>query len=86
MKILHSGWTKRQLECCLYWQGSARKQLRNKIEMFSGMYPDYRVIICPEAPGVDITSTMKSIGIILEWPPVNYTYQIALAGIPLDKK
>ena len=41
---------------------------------------------CPEGAGVNITETMKNAGIILEWPPVNYTYQVALAGIPLNGK
>jgi hypothetical protein len=29
---------------------------------------------------------MKSIGIKLEWPPVNYAYQIVLAGVPVKGK
>jgi predicted metal-binding protein len=41
----------------------------------------YKVTTCPEAMGVNITETMKDAGIILEWPPENVTYQIALAGI-----
>jgi hypothetical protein len=36
---------------------------------------------CPEAMGVDITSTMSSIGIELEWPPKNITYQVSIAGV-----
>jgi len=35
----------------------------------------------PEAMGVNVTETMKRVGIELEWPPVNVAYQIALAGI-----
>ncbi len=35
----------------------------------------------PEAMGVDVTQTMASAGIDLEWPPVKVAYQIALAGI-----
>ena len=34
----------------------------------------------PEAMGVDITKTMAGVGVILEWPPVNVAYQVALAG------
>lgn len=33
------------------------------------------------AMGVNVTETIEKIGIKLEWPPVDTTYQIALAGI-----
>lgn len=29
---------------------------------------------------VDVTATMRSVGIDLEWPPITKAYQIALAG------
>lgn len=35
----------------------------------------------PEAMGVDVTKTMASVGIYLEWPPDKVTYQVALAGV-----
>lgn len=41
----------------------------------------YHISTCPEGSGVNITETMKNVGINLEWPPKNYTYQIVLAGI-----
>ena len=81
MKLKHPDWTKRQLECCLYWQGTARKQLKLIIKNFLKEYPEFLVIGTPEACGVDLTKTMQSVGINLEWPPVNFTYQIVLAGI-----
>lgn len=40
----------------------------------------------PEAMGVNITETMKNVGIILEWPPETIAYQIALAGIKKQEK
>lgn len=84
MKNNHPDWSERQLECCLYWQGTARKQLKNEIKKFLKEHDDDMVIIsCPEACGVDITATMKTIGEELEWPPVILTYQVALAGIPI---
>ena len=59
----------------------SKKKLKEKIVDFLKSCPqDYTVTTCPEAMGVDITSTMKSIGIELEWPPENFTYQIALSG------
>ena len=73
--------TQKQLECCLYWQGTARKQLKQKTAIFLKKKPEYYILTIPEACGVNITATMKKIGIELEWPPVNFTYQVALAGI-----
>lgn len=35
----------------------------------------------PEAMGVNVTQTMASAGIHLEWPPEKVAYQVALAGI-----
>jgi len=31
---------------------------------------------------VDVTATMASLGIKLEWPPVKVAYQVALVGTP----
>ena len=93
MKLKHPDWSKRQLECCLYWQGRARKNLENEIHGFcwdhfldavwdgnSGSYTEPLVIRCPEATGINVTETMKSIGEILEWPPTTKTYQVAIIG------
>jgi len=43
------------------------------------------VIYCPEAMGVNVTATMASVRVILEWPPVNVTYQVALVGYPKER-
>ena len=83
MKNKHPKWSKRQIECCLYWQGTARKQLKEKIKIFLNIFRGYYIISCPEGSGTNLTETMKQINIELEWPPVNYTYQIVLAGIKL---
>lgn len=80
MRELHPAWSKRQIECCLYWQGSARKQLKEIIMRFQERNSSMIVITTPEAMGVNITETMARVGIYLEWSPINYTYQIALAG------
>ena len=81
MKAAHPEWSDRQLKCSRYWQGTTRKLLRQKIALFKNDHPDYNVTTCPEAMGVNVTETMKKIGIKLEWPPVSTTYQVALAGI-----
>lgn len=83
MGCRHPEWTERQKANCLYWQPKARKQLRGIIGEFlisMGGPREWRVIGCPEAQGVNLTATMKSIGIELEWPPRNLAYQIVIAG------
>lgn len=90
MRELHPDWSQRQLDCCLYWQPKARKQLFEGIKKFlthndkERFKQGYRVEKCPEAMGVEITKTLAKAGIALEWPPVNVVYQVALAGIPYD--
>ena len=81
MRRRHPTWSDRQLRCCLYWQGTARKFLRAALRDFLRYecYPHY-VIGCPEAAQVNVTATMKTIGTLLEWPPVQYAYQIAMVG------
>lgn len=82
MKRKHPDWSDRQLRCCLYWQGTARAALRKKIEAFLGRRPGLIAVMCPEACGVDVTATMASLGITLQWPPVLVAYQVALVGSP----
>ena len=82
MKILHPEWSQRQAECCLYWQGKARKHLDEQICYFGlGFVGDvYGIERVPEAMGVNVTLTMADAGIMLEWPPKIVTYQIALVA------
>ena len=81
MRIKHPKWSDRQVECCLYWQGTARKQLRSAIKRFlEDKGYNCKILTTPEACGVNLTATMKNLGIILEWPPVKNAYQIVLAG------
>lgn len=80
MKLRHPEWSERQARCCLYWQGTARKQLRVKVGEFLLVHPDMRIVWCPEASGVNVTKTMASVNEILEWPPKTIAYQVVLAG------
>lgn len=92
MKAKHPNWSERQCACCLYWQGTVRKQLRYEVKYNLSRIPlfDGGELIstdCPEAMGVDVTATMKSVGIILEWPPKRIVRKIALIGTAaLNKK
>ncbi len=45
----------------------------------------YIITVVPEAMGVNVTETMKRVGIELEWPPVNVAYQIAMGGILMNR-
>lgn len=85
MKQKHPNWSQRQLECCLYWQPKARKALREIINKFREKYPKYVITESPEAMGINVTATMRQIGIELEWPPKTKTYQIALAGLTWEE-
>ena len=80
MSQRHPKWSDRQLRCCLYWQPTARKALRREINIFLSIHPGLYIVETPEAMGLNVTATMASVGIHLEWPPVNVTYQVALAG------
>lgn len=82
MAARNPGWTDRQLRCVLYWQGTARKQLNQKINalLSPGWFPGYAATICPEGMGVDVTATMAAAGVILEWPPAKIARQVAFIG------
>lgn len=90
MRDKHPRWSKRQIECCLYWQPKARKELKCEVKEFLSDFSFFRhkkvVVWNPEGAGVNVTETMKNIGIELEWPPVTKTYQIVLAGTPIKER
>jgi len=86
MRERHPDWSERQLYCCLYWQKGARRDLKREVDEFLETRPAYRAEFTPEAMGVNVTATLKAAGIVLEWPPRKRAAQVALAGIPLDRK
>lgn len=91
MKLKHPKWSKRQLECCLYWQGGVRKRLRQEVvyNLTRETLFDGGTLIAtdrPEAMGVDVTETMKNAGVILEWPPEKTVLKIAFIGSATDDK
>jgi len=81
MRKFHPLWSDRQVRCCLYWQGTARKELRLKVARFLENN-SMQVVWVPEACGVNVTATMREIGERLEWPPENIAYQVVLAACP----
>jgi len=83
MKDKHPEWTDRQLRNCLYWQGGVKKQLKAVVKEYLTSNKDMVICMCPEAQGVNMTETMRSAGVDLEWPPLNNVWKIALVGYPL---
>ncbi len=81
MKDRHPEWSERQARCCLYWQGTAQKQLREWIADFKLNHHGYDITQCPEAMGVNVTATMLRADVVLEWPPENIARQVALAYV-----
>lgn len=89
MRRNHPNWSQRQIECCLYWQGRANKLLKKEIRDMAHYLRDrgnWKVTTCPEAMGVNVTETMKNIGVTLEWPPKNIVRKVALFGVVKDGK
>ena len=86
MRIKHPNWTKRQLENCLYWQGAARKELRENVKRFFEEYTDQEYVVnyTPEAMGTNVSKTILQYGIKIDWSLSNYVYKIALAGVLKD--
>ena len=84
MRRKHPEWSQRQIDCCLYWQGTAKKMLREAVqdvEYYLEGRGNWVTTDCPEAMGVNVTATMKNLGIELEWPPEKVVYKMAIIGI-----
>lgn len=88
MNVIHPDWSERQISCCLYWQPTARKMLQEQIDEVFGVndLTGYRVEKCPEAMGINVIKTMQQVGISIVFPPKDWVYQVALAGMPFTKE
>lgn len=89
MRKKHPDWSQRQVECCLYWQAGVNKELRKAvckqwavIALKTG--ENCVTTYCPEAMGVNVTETMRKIGVELEWPPKKIVRKVALIGKKKD--
>ena len=89
MRVKHPKWSRRQLDCCLYWQGTLLKELRYRVANFCTMRLLYNmdksleVFYRPEALGVNVTATLETVGVALEWPPEKIVHKVAIVGNPL---
>lgn len=81
MKIANPNWSDKQARCCLYWQGSVRKELKKATAQFLKTHPGYEISYTPEAMGLNVTETLQNVGINLEWPPIHKVCKVAIAGI-----
>jgi predicted metal-binding protein len=91
MWFKHPKWSKRQAECCLYWQGKVLSFLENRVTNFClmqilGTNEKLTALYRPEAHGVNVTETMAAAGVELQWPPDNWVYKVALIGTPKESK
>lgn len=80
----HPQWSEAQLYCLLYWQPRARKTHRKEVAEFLETVNGYVSIPVPEAYGVNVTETLRRVGIDLEWPPRSVARQVSLVAIPLE--
>lgn len=81
MKQRHPNWTERQCRNLLYWQGTARKQLKEGIKWAQGRSRTPLLpLLIPEATGVNVTRTVAQMNITISWPPIYFAYQVALLG------
>lgn len=85
----HPCWSKRQLDCCLYWQSGVDKRQREQVEYNLNRFPLFEnnkeliATYVPEAMGVNVTATMDNVGVHLEWPPNNIVIKVAFVGVPV---
>lgn len=72
MKEKHPNWSERQCRNLLYWQGTSRKQLRDRVIKALCDWENEEttainfITYCPEGMGVNVYSTARHAGLILE--------------------
>jgi len=78
MKTKHPKWSDRQARCCLYWQGTVRKFLREKCAEL--LHDDETVLYSPEANGIHVFETCKKVRIVLDRNPQTTVWKVAIIG------
>ena len=66
MRKRHSDWTERQLRNCLYWQGTSRKQLRERVKQAIKLLGTTTHTVMPHASGIQVYRTCRHSGLLLE--------------------
>lgn len=86
MKVGHPGWSNRQCRCLLYWQGSSRKQMNQRVYSAIDILGTNRHTTCPEAMGVNVFVTAKNSGLTLDKTRhINTARHITLMGYKRNK-
>ena len=83
MRRLHPDWSEKQLRNPRYWQGTARRKLKDKIELAKHSNPNLNnllVLYRPEANGVHVVSTMRKVGVKITFPPKETVILVAIIG------
>jgi len=79
MLAKHPHWTDRQCRNPLYWQGTVRKKLKVLCQNFIGTDQVYTLI--PEAMGLDVGATMATVGVFIDFPPIETVWKVAILGV-----
>lgn len=67
-KEIHPDWTNRALANQRHWQSHLRATLLSAYkEEIEEQYPNHTLILNPEAQGINVDETLKTVGIELEW-------------------
>jgi len=77
MLAKHPKWTNRQANCLLYWQPKVNKALKLAVSHFAVNRLN-GITYCPEAMGLNVIATAKSVGIPIKTKPIDTIYKIAL--------
>jgi len=82
MLLLHKNWSQKQTKCCLYWQNSVRKKLKEQCLEFIYSHPNCIYTLIPEAMGINVFRTAYKHGIKINRNAYPIVYKIALIGEP----
>jgi len=66
MKVRHPAWTDRQCRNLLYWQGTSRKQLKERVKAAMRLTNSNKAAFIPEAQGVNVFATCAIAGLRLD--------------------
>lgn len=78
LKKSNPTWSERQCRCCLYWQGTARKVLRNHVRE---NLPGYEWEETPEARGAHVFRMMSTAGYIMDKQAKQFVWKVAFIDV-----
>lgn len=81
----HPDWSCNQAKCCLYYQNTLRKALKDKI-LYTFSIKEFNYTLVPEAMGVNVMLTLRNIRYDFEIKPVNFVNKVALIGHIIKNK